>query len=107
MNKRLELDKILRDIVNITEPDGSSHVYFQPPESVIMRYPAIRYSRTAMDNTHADNDVYKRDNAYEVIVIDKDPDSRIADEVSTLPTCRFVRAYTADNLNHTVFIIYY
>ncbi len=107
MDKRLELHEILCEIVNITEPNGDRHVYFQPPASVQMKYDAIRYSRKSIDNTHADNSVYKQDDAYEVITIYRDPDSDLPRKVSRLPRCSFDRHYVVDNLNHDVFTIYY
>lgn len=107
MDKRLELHEILCGIVNITEPDGDRHVYFQPPESVKIKYPAIIYSRNDIDNRFANNDVYKQTYNYQVTVIDRDPDSEIVDKVSKLPTCRFNRHFVSDNLNHDVFILYY
>ena len=107
MDKRLELHEILCGIVNITEPDGDRHVYFQPPESVKIKYPAIIYSRNDIDNMFANNDVYKQTYNYQVTAIDRDPDSEIVDKVSKLPTCRFNRHFVSDNLNHDVFILYY
>lgn len=86
---------------------GSRNVYYQPPESIKMRYPAIVYKRSGIDNAFADNDVYMQSRSYEVIVIDEDPDSEIVDKVSRLQTCRFNRHYAADNLNHDVFTLYY
>lgn len=101
MNKRLELQSILEEIL------GSRNVYFQPPSSVRMEYPAIVYSRKSIDNKHADDSVYMQDNSYELIVIDKNPDSDIVSRVSELLLCRFDRHYKADNLNHDVFTLYY
>ena len=101
MGSRLELQTLLEDIL------GSRNVYYQPPASVQMRYPAIRYSREDIDNTFADDDVYKQDNAYQLIVIDEDPDSEIVQKISRLKRCRFQRHYTADNLNHDVFTLFY
>ena len=86
---------------------GSGNVYFQPPASVKMQYPAIVYSRSNIDNAHADNSVYKQEYAYEITVIDRNPDSEIVKKVSRLPRCRFNRHYPSDNLNHDVFTIYY
>lgn len=86
---------------------GNSNVYFQPPESIKMKYPAIVYSRSEIRNTFANNDSYSQERAYEVIVIDKDPDSGIVDRISLLPLCRFIRHYKAENLNHDVFTIYF
>lgn len=101
MASRLELQEMLCNIL------GSKNVYFQPPSSTQMKYPAIRYSISDIQNTFADNTVYTQARAYQVMVIDKNPESSIVDAVSKLPTCRFVRSYTADNLNHTVFIIHF
>ena len=39
--------------------------------------------------------------------IDEDPDSLFVDKLIALPTCRFVRPYKADNLNHWVFALHY
>lgn len=105
--KRLELHEILCKIVNITEPDGDRHVYFNPPESVKMKYPAIRYSRSTINSRYANNGVYRQRKAYDIYVIDKNPDSEITDAVALLPECRHVRSYKADNLNHDMFTINY
>lgn len=86
---------------------GSRNVYYQPPASVKLKYPAIVYSRKSIDNLHANDAVYKQSVAYELTVIDYDPDSEIVDKVSKLPTCKFDRPYTSDNLNHNVFTLYY
>lgn len=82
------------------------HVYYQPPESVRMVYPAIRYERQRVSIRSADNVPYIKDTAYTVTVIDKDPDSAIVDALTNLPKCHHDRHYTADNLNHDVFTIY-
>ncbi len=101
MDRRLLLHEELCSIL------GSRNVYYQPPDSVRMSYPAIRYSLYDIDNTHADNIVYKQDIGYQIIVIDRDPDSQVVKDISKLPGIRFNRFYTSDNLNHSVFILYY
>lgn len=107
MDSRLELHEILCEIVNITESDGDRHTYFDPPPSVRMKYPAIRYSRSKIENTYANNSVYKQDNAYDIVVIYPNPDSDIPIKVSRLPMCSHVQHYKADNLNHDVFKLYH
>ena len=107
MDKRLELHEILCGIVNITSPDGDRHTYFDPPSSVKMKYPAIRYARNKIDNTYANNLAYKQKTSYELIVIDEDPDSPIVERLMKLPYCSHDRHYKADNLNHDAFTIYY
>lgn len=101
MASRLELHEVLCGILN------SRNVYFQPPESIKLKYPAIVYKRENIDNNHADDSVYKQSLSYQVTVIDDDPDNEIATAVSKLPMCRFNRHFTSDNLNHDVFILYY
>lgn len=101
MGSRLELQTMLEEIL------GSRNVYFQPPESIKMRYPAIRYSRKIIDNVHASNGVYGQRLAYELIYIDEDPDSDMVIKLSKLPYCEFDRTYPSDNLNHYVFTLYY
>ena len=101
MSSRLELHEILCDIL------GSRNVYYQPPESVKMQYPAIVYSRSNINNAFADNDVYRQSRAYTITVIDFDPDSSIVSAVSKLPRCRFDRHYAYNNLNHDVFTLYF
>lgn len=101
MNSRLKLHELLCEAL------GSRQVYFQPPETVKMKYPAIVYSRNNISNRHANDDVYMQSLSYSITVIDKNPDSDIVDKVSLLPRCRFDRHYTSDNLNHDTFTIYY
>lgn len=101
MNSRLKLHELLCEAL------GSRQVYFQPPETVKMKYPAIVYSRNNISNRHANDDVYMQSPSYSITVIDKNPDSDVVDKVSLLPRCRFDRHYTSDNLNHDTFTIYY
>ena len=82
-------------------------MYYQPPSSIRMSYPAIVYSRNNIDNYHADNSIYKQEKSYNIIVIDEDPDSDIVDKISKLPKCRFNSHYVSDNLNHDSFTLYF
>lgn len=101
MGSRLELQSELEKIL------GSRNVYFQPPASVKIKYPAIVYSRNSIDNNFANNTVYKQDVSYTLTVIYTDPDSEIPKNISKMKKCRFDRHYTSDNLNHDVFTLYY
>ena len=99
MPSRLELQTLLEEIL------GSRNVYFQPPESVKMNYPAIVYGLDNIENSFADDWVYLSKKKYLVTVIDEDPDSPIVGRVASLPSCRFNRHFESDNLNHDVFIL--
>lgn len=101
MRDRLTLQALLENILE------STNVYFQPPTSAKMNYPAIRYRLSNIDNTHADDGVYASQKQYEIIVIDYDPDSVFVDKVNQISSADFVRHYVADNLNHWVFTITY
>lgn len=106
MTKRLELHDILINVLG-TQGQIESRVYFQPPSTVKMSYPCIIYSRNQIDTTYADNKLYGYKDAYTVTVVDPDPDSEIPNRVLHLPLSSFNRHYTAENLNHDVFNIYY
>ena len=101
MGSRLDLQTKLEELL------GSRNVYFQPPESVKLNYPAIVYSRSDIENTFANNGVYRQSLVYQVTLIDKNPDSDLVAKVSRLPMCRFDRHFKADNLNHDVFTLYF
>ena len=101
MATRVDLQNVLEELL------GSRNVYYQPPESLKMNYPAIVYVRKTIDNSYANNSVYKQNYAYEITVIDKNPDSEIVNKVSKLPSCRFDRHFKSDNLNHDIFTLYY
>ena len=101
MATRVDLQNVLEELL------GSRNVYYQPPESLKMNYPAIVYTRKTIDNSYANNSVYKQNYAYEITVIDKNPDSETVNKISKLPTCRFDRHFKSDNFNHDVFTLYY
>lgn len=101
MASRLELHELLCEML------GSRNVYYQPPESIKMKYPAIVYSRSRIPVRHADNDPYLIDHAYQVTLIDWNPDNPLVDEFARLHRCSFDRHFTHDNLNHDVFTLYY
>lgn len=101
MAPRLELQALLTDILE------SANVYFQPPPTIQMEYPCIVYHRDYELTNHADDIPYKRRKRYLVTVIDRDPDSGIPDKIAELPLCVYDRFYTADNLNHDVYKLFF
>lgn len=86
---------------------GSSEVYYNPPMSVQMHYPAIIYNRSNIGNTFASDSVYMQNYRYEITVIADDPDCEYIDKVSKLPMCSHDRAFVSGNLYHNVFTLYY
>lgn len=101
MGSRLELQSLLENLL------GSRNVYFQPPASLSMKYPAIVYSLDDIENVHANNGVYAQTKAYTLTFIHEDPDSEVIDALSRLPLCTFDRHYPAENLNHDAFKLYF
>lgn len=96
---RLDLQTLLASI--------TPNVYFQPPVNVQLKYPCIVYKRDYANARFADNIQYRYNKRYQIMVIDQNPDSLIPDKVAELPMCTFDRFYTADNLNHDVFNLYF
>ena len=101
MAPRLELQARLVAIL------GTGNVYFQPPTNVEIQYPCIVYKRSDADTAFADNQTYRRGWRYQVTVIDSNPDSLIPDKLLQEPLSHFRRHFTAGNLNHDVFDLYY
>ena len=101
MNDRLELHEILCEAL------GSRNVYFQPPSSIQMKYPAIVYSRSKIGKKNANGNPYITNLSYDVTLIDKNPDSPIVKSILEIPYCSYGRHYVSDNLNHDSFTIYY
>lgn len=100
-NTRLDLQTFLETLLS------SRNVYFQPPESLKLNYPCIVYKLETIQNTHADNKVYLQGIAYQIMYITKNPDDVMIKTISQLDRCSFDRFYTADNLNHYVYTLFY
>lgn len=101
MSKRIELHSKLVSIL------GSENVYFQPPESIKLKYPCIIYKREKFDPDFANNQKYSYLTRYQVITIDRDPDATWLMDVFHMPLCSHERHYTHEGLNHEVFQLYY
>lgn len=88
---------------------GSSNVFYQPPSGAklsYLKYPQIIYSLKRIQHDSADNIPYIHNNAYDVIVVHKDPDCHVVDDLSKLPRCYHERRYTSNNLYHDAFTLY-
>jgi hypothetical protein len=101
MAPRLELQALLEGVL------GSRNVYFQPPSNLSMQYPCIVYAHDAAKTEFAGNHPYSRTKRYQVTVIDRNPDTLIPDDVAQLPLSNLNRVFTADNLHHYVFNLYF
>lgn len=101
MASRLELQSKLEELL------GSRNVYYQPPESLKMEYPAIVYSKSDIQSRFANDSIYSIMNRYEIIVVDVKPDNVVIEKLLHIPYCSFDRHYKSDNLNHDVLTLYY
>ena len=101
MGRRLDLDSQLRSLL------GSDNVYFQPPESIVLKYPCIIYKRESNDVKFADGAPYAIRRKYSLLLIDRNPDTTLPDTISALPLCKPGSFYQFENLNHYPFTIYY
>lgn len=100
MKTRADLSKELHALID--------NVYFQPPESVKLKYPCIIYSLERPDVDYADDDLYSQFNHYNLILITQKPDSPLIDEIPrSFRFCSLDRPYVADNLYHYSFTLYY
>jgi hypothetical protein len=99
MGPRLKLHQLLETFVE--------NVYFQPPTNVKLKYPCIIYKRDFADTKFADDQPYDVRLRYMITVIDPNPDSEIPSKVAAMPMSLFNRFYTAENLNHDVYNVYF
>ena len=99
MAPRLQLHQLLETF--------TPNVYFQPPTNIRLEYPCIIYKRDFAETKFANDKPYNFTLRYMIIVIDRDPDSVIPAKVASLPMSLFNRFYTADDLNHDVFNVFF
>jgi hypothetical protein len=102
MASRLTLHKELCTLL------GSNNVYFQPPESIKLRFPCIIYTLDKGDARFADNRVYSYTHQYTITYIDSNPDHDMIDKMFTsFSMCVHDRRFISNNLYHDVFSLYY
>lgn len=102
MASRLLLQKKLEELI------GSRNVYFNPPETLKMNYPCIRYTLNKIDTRKADDLTYLKNNEYQLTVIDTNPDTAIPDILlDNFAYCSSDRTYRSDGLQHHVLTLYY
>lgn len=102
MARRLQLHEELCSIL------GSRNVYFQPPESVKLKYDAIVYSVSDRNDIKADDIKYGNRVGYDLTFITLDPDSNIPEKLlKSFSRIRHSRSFTSGNLHHDLFKLYY
>jgi hypothetical protein len=102
MGQRLELHAELVSLL------GTNNVYYQPPATVQLHYPAIIYELSSITTRNADNMHYINTRRYSVTVIDTNPDSILSQTIlDSFERCTFDRRFASDNLYHDVLTLYY
>lgn len=101
MDKRLKLQAMLEELL------GSRNVYYQPPATIKMTYPAIVYTKEGYNTKDANDSTYLKKKRYQLTVIDRRPDNPVIEKLMELPLCGYDRPFTSDNLYHDVLTIYY
>jgi len=96
-----------RTDLHIILEDLCENVYFQPPASVQMKYPAIVYRREQTDTKFADDSPYSQTLQYGLTLISRNSDEPIFNLLLALPMCVHETSFPADNLNHDIFNIYF
>lgn len=101
MRERTELQSKLEEFL------GSRNVYFQPPENFKLKYPCIIYQLSRMRKVNANDKKYLGFTAYQVTIIDEDPDSELPKRFDELTYSSYDRFFVSDDLNHWVFELYF
>lgn len=101
MDRRLTFQAVLESLV------PGRKVYFQPPEDMTMVFPCIKYELDRGSTKFADNVPYGYQQQYEVMMISRQPDPVMFGKLAALPMSTHAGSYVADNLNHSVFSIYF
>lgn len=115
MDRRLELQALLESIMTKIYPDKvpdtnasqKYHVYFQVDQNTRMAYPAIVYTVDALDHKRANNETYALTDRYQITVIDRNPDTKLRNEIIQIPYTRFLSRNVSDGLNHFVYATYF
>lgn len=100
MGQRLALQAKLREI--------APRAWYQKPPANQMSYPCFVYKSIEPKVVYANNHGYIKIPGYEVLYISKTEDDEIMDRmIEAFSYCSVGRKYTADQLYHYPFTIYY
>ncbi len=100
MGTRLELHGELLEL--------APHAYYDPPSSVKIQYPCFVYHLSRIKPQFADNRIYQKYPCYMVTYISPSvSDHKIDEFLDRFQYSRFDRTYTADELHHYVFEVFY
>lgn len=101
MDRRLELHDKLVSIFK-------ENVFYQPPESIKLKYPCFLYELSGGQKERANNSMYIFTRRYDCMYITRDPDNEYIELLlSSFRYISYDRRYVSNNLYHDTFTIYY
>jgi len=87
---------------------GSDQVYFNPPETISLTYPAIVYSLSSKYVKPANNHIYRLMDCYDLTYMHKDPDDQFPNLIlSEFPYSRYDRQAVVKNLYNDYLTLYF
>lgn len=102
MDRRLELSKLLHDIL------GTDNVYFQPGPKSQMKFPCIVYTESLPYTNFSNNKTYNYTKLYNVKYISRSSNNpvnnKLLERFSMIKPRNF---YVSDNLNHWTYDLYF
>lgn len=107
MGDRIQLHTLLCGILGCPERGDACRAYFSLRPARKSSTPASSTSEAKSAPSTPDNAPYRLLDRYQVTAIYKNPDSDLPHRLAMLPMCAHDRHFTADNLNHDIFNLYY
>lgn len=108
MAEDLVMQKKSSYICNRLHEIGVKNVYIDPPENIKMNYPCARVRLNAGRIRYADNKAHIFIPSWEIIYISYIPDDEMVNKITyAFSRISYTRHYTADNLHHNSFTLYY
>lgn len=102
MDRRLSLHKELKELL------GSDNCYYQPPESLKLKFDCIVYNLSSAKVDKADDKVYLWTRRYNLTLFTKDPDNPLIEEIPKhFEYCSLNNHYTKDHLNCYNYVLYF
>lgn len=99
--RRVEVQRLLES--------ATPNVYFQPPANVSMNYPCVVYHKAPPKDIHANDQRYGSRQKYTITVMDRSPDTQIAEQIVKIfkRNVSIVNYATVSGLNHIYLELYY
>ena len=80
-----------------------TNVYFQPPETLTLKYPCVIYQIIDSPSVYADGIKYKQAIKFQIMYVTKKAVDDVVDKILRNPFFNFQRFFASAGLNHYVF----